>query len=276
VKSCLYTGHIRHRRRAHGHAEGDTGARNEFRYRIHMLLLDLDELPGLFDPYWLWSARRPALAWFRRGDFHGPPASRLSSAVRDTVERHTGCRPAGPIRLLTHLRYFGHSFNPVSFYYVYDAAGATIETIVAEITNTPWKERHCYVLSTRHRALSPSREAWRWQFDKAFHVSPFLPMDMRYDWRMTAPGEALAVHMENWRGGQKDFDATLTLRRRSISSAALARALCAFPLATLQIVALIHWQALKLLLKRVPFHVHPAKRAPSRPGEIPAPSGKSP
>lgn len=246
MKSCLYTGHIQHRRHA--------PRRNEFRYRIYMTLLDLDELPTLFDRFWLWSAQRPALAWFRRKDFHRPEVASLSEAIRDTVQQHTGKLPAGPIRLLTHLRYFGYSFNPVSFYYVYDAADTCVETIVAEITNTPWKERHCYVL--------PMNEQQRWKFDKRFHVSPFLPMDMLYDWRLSVPEQTLRVHMENRRNGQKDFDATLTLVRQPITSASLARALLSFPLITLQVVTLIHWQALKLLLKRVPVQTHPDKLLP--------------
>jgi DUF1365 family protein len=296
MKSCLYIGHIQHRRHA--------PRVNNFRYRIYMTLLDLDELPTLFDRFWLWSAKRPALAWFRRQDFHGDARQSLSDAVRDTIKQHTGKRPTGPIRLLTHLRYFGASFNPVSFYYVYDAADTHVETIVAEITNTPWKERHCYVLDTQQSLPipSPSRERvrvrvdssesplgfedrnsehphpalslegegikspegsnktdWRWQFYKRFHVSPFLPMDMQYDWRFSAPDTALRVHMENYRGGKKEFDSTLTLERREISTASLARALCSFPVITLQVVALIHWQALKLIIKRVPFYTHPDK-----------------
>ncbi len=268
MKSCLYIGHIQHRRHA--------PRANFFRYRIYMTLLDLDELPTLFDRFWLWSARRPALAWFRRKDFHGPAEQSLSDAVRDTVAQRTGVRPTGPIRLLTHLRYFGYSFNPVSFYYVYDAADTRVETIVAEITNTPWKQRHSYVLRTEEsgrfdrlsdrnedlRSLSLSKRLpWRWRFDKQFHVSPFLPMDMSYDWRFSPLGEALHVHMENWRDGRKDFDATLTLQRQPITSASLARALLSFPLVTLQVITLIHWQALKLMFKRVPVHTHPDKLA---------------
>lgn len=255
MKSCLYVGHIQHRRHA--------PVPNVFRYRIFMTLLDLDELPGLFDRFWLWSANRPALAWFRRKDFHSPANSSLSDAIRDTVMKYTGARPDGPIRLLTHLRYFGYSFNPVSFYYVYDKTDTQVETIVAEITNTPWKQRHCYVLSTasceQFETASIDQQSWRWQFDKQFHVSPFMPMDMQYHWRFSSPDEALRVHMENWREGEKCFDATLNLERQPISSASLARALISFPLVTLQIIIQIHWQALKLLLKRVPVHTQPDK-----------------
>ncbi len=264
MKSCLYIGHIQHRRH--------TPTANTFRYRIYMTLLDLDELPTLFDRFWLWSARGPALAWFRRSDFHGPADTSLSDAIRNTVAQHTGTRPAGPIRLLTHLRYFGYSFNPVSFYYVYDAADTHVETIVAEITNTPWKQRHCYVLSTQAGCDAPiGADQWQWQFDKRFHVSPFMPMNMQYDWRLAAPEQSLRIHMENWRDGVKSFDATLTLQREPITRRSLARALLSFPLVTLQIITLIHWQALKLIIKHVPFHTHPDKLA-RRPAEQSLPS----
>jgi DUF1365 family protein len=250
--SSLYTGHIRHRRFGPRH--------NDFRYRIYLAYLDLAELPTLFDRYWFWSARRPALAWFRRADFLGDPALPLDTAVRDRIEAQTGRRPCGPIRLLTHLRQFGYNFNPVSFYYVFDPSGERVETVVAEITNTPWDERHAYVLQVE-QAERVGAQVLRWQFDKAFHVSPFLPMDMRYDWRFNEPGDTLSVHMENWKDGLAHFDATLTLRREPISPATLARALISFPFVTVKVSALIYWQALRLLLKRTPFFTHPDKLA---------------
>jgi DUF1365 family protein len=248
VRSALYTGAIRHRR--------VRPAAHSFRYRIFMVYLDLDELPTVFDRRWFWSVRRPALAWFRRADYLGPPEVPLDAAVRNLVEDRTGSRPRGPIRLLTHLRYFGHSFNPVSFYYVFEDTGTRVETIVAEITNTPWKERHAYVLPVA-AAMRATARAWRFAFDKQFHVSPFMPMDMRYEWTFGAPGDGLHVHMENSRDGLPVFDATLDLRRRELTGASLARALIHFPLMTVRVVTLIHWQALKLLWKRVPFHAHP-------------------
>jgi DUF1365 family protein len=259
MKSALYTGWVRHRRFG--------PARNAFRYRLFMSWIDLAELPGLFDGRWFWSARGFNLAWFRRADFLGPANVPLDVAVRDLVEQRTGRRPAGPIRLLTHLRFFGFSFNPVSFYYVHDATDSRVETIVAEITNTPWKERHAYVLPVGD-ATRAGRRAWRFGFDKQFHVSPFLPMEMRYDWCFGAPGDGLHVHMENRAlgpdgpVGEPVFDATLNLRREPLTAGALAAALARFPFMSLRVVALIHWQALKLLLKRVPFHPHPSKRNP--------------
>ena len=201
MHSCLYTGWVRHRRFA--------PTENSFRYRLFMTYLDLAELPELFDRYWLWSARGPAPAWFRREDYHGNATKPLDAAVRDLVESRLGRRPQGPIRLLTHLRFFGYCFNPVSFYYCFDRAGERVETIAAEITNTPWKERHAYVLPLESGARDGA-QAWRFQFGKEFHVSPFMPMAQRYDWRFTEPGGGLYVHMENWQDdGGRTFDATL-------------------------------------------------------------------
>ena len=251
MKSALYTGSIRHRRFG--------PAQNAFRYRIFMSYLDLAELPAAFAGRWCWSARRPALAWFRRADFLGPHDVPLDMAVRNLVEERTGHRPRGPIRLLTHLRFFGHSFNPVSFYYLFDETDQRVESIVAEITNTPWKERHAYVLEAAGAARAGGR-AFEFSFDKQFHVSPFMPMDMRYEWRFGVPGQGLHVHMENWCDGAARFDATLNLKRQEMTASSMARALIQFPLITVQVLMLIHWQALKLLWKRARFHSHPSKR----------------
>lgn len=256
--SVLYAGWVRHRRFA--------PAPHAFRYRLYMTYIDLAELPALFDRYWLWSARRAAPVRFRRADYLGDAHIPLDEAVRALVHERTGVRPAGPIRMLTHLRHFGFCFNPVTFYYCFDAPGRQVETIVAEITNTPWDERHAYVLPLA-AAERTGAHAARFRFEKAFHVSPFLPMDMAYDWRFTPPGDALRVHMESWREGRRAFDATLVLTRVPITRATLARALAAFPLITARVVALIYWQALRLLLKRTPFFTHPRKLAAARTGD---------
>lgn len=219
-----------------------------------MLYIDLAELPRLFDGIPLWSAERPALAWFKRSDYLGSADVPLESAVRDLVEAQRGVRPSGPIRLLTHLRYFGYCMNPVSFYYCFDDSGHILETIVAEITNTPWKERHCYVLPV----AGAGARLRHFEFDKSFHVSPFLPMDMRYRWCFSQPLERLFVNMQNFRHQERVFDATLTLRREPIGRMALLRVLASFPFMTLKIIAAIHWQALRLWLKRTPVYAHPA------------------
>lgn len=246
--SALYFGHVLHRRhQPHAHA---------FRYPIAQLLLDLDELDSLFAGRWLWSVNRRNVAEFRRSDYFGDPDQPLADAVRDHAARELGYRPQGPVRLLTHLRFGGHVFNPVSFYYCYRADGQTLDCIVAEITNTPWKERHAYVLPVA-RALHGNQDL-RWQFDKAFHVSPFMAMDCHYDWRFNLPGEHLRVHMQVWRDGVRQFDATQSMQRRPLDGPGLARVLAAYPLMTVQVVAAIHWHALRLWLKRNPVHDHPS------------------
>ena len=244
MESALYEGSLRHRRLS--------PVAHEFAYPVTLAWLDLSELDDAFRGRWFWSTRRPALAWWRRADYLGPADVPLDQAVRALVERELGFRPAGPVRLLTHLRTMGFSFNPVSFYYCYDAAGREVEAVVAEITNTPWGERHAYAMRR------PENGKLRFRFDKRFHVSPFMPMEQRYDWRFSEPGPRLAVHMSNLRGGSPVFHATLKLRRREISTGSLAAALARHPLASLRVVAAIYWQAVRLWAKGAPFHSHPA------------------
>lgn len=243
MKSCLYEGVVWHARTApRAHA---------FRYRVFMAYLDLAELPTVFDRYWCWSVRRPALAWFRRADYLGDERVPLDRAVRDLVQARTGRRPGGPIRMLAHLRYFGHCFNPVTFYYVFDADDTRVETLVAEITNTPWRERHAYVLPARPDGTLA------WNFAKEFHVSPFMPIAQHYDWCFGVPSTTLDVRMENHEA-ERVFSAGMHLFRVPITAPALARALLRWPAMTVRVIAGIYWQALRLKLKGVPFFSHPA------------------
>ncbi|NND69064.1 MAG: DUF1365 domain-containing protein [Halioglobus sp.] len=248
MKSRLYTGVVRHRRfqpRPH-----------DFDYRVAMPFLNLEEIPELFDRRWLWSRRGRALAEFRRSDYLGDPSVPLIDAVRQRIRESTGATQTGPIYLLANLRYFGYCVNPIACYYCYSEDGEHLDYLVAEVTNTPWEERHSYVLP------GPDSGQWlRTEFDKAMHVSPFNPMAMRYHWRSNQPGEHLALHLENHAEGEKVMDATMTLDAQPLTGGSMARLLAFYPFMTARVALAIYWQALRLFLKGVPIHTHPAKPA---------------
>ncbi|MBS1962118.1 MAG: DUF1365 domain-containing protein [Bdellovibrionales bacterium] len=252
VKSAIYLGTVRHRR--------FRPKRREFRHRVCYFYLDLEEIPRLLARRFVFSDRGPSLFGFRREAYLGPIDRPLDEAVRDRVERETGERPRGPIRLLTQVATFGLAFNPVTFYYCFDAAGERVTHLVAEITNTPWGERHAYVLTADGSTL--------FEFEKLFHVSPFLGMDYRYRWGFSPPGARLNVHMENRPNeapSEVAFDATLTLERREWSASAVAGALFRHPLMTAKTLALIYLHAAVIWLRRIPFVDHPRSRGEVHP-----------
>lgn len=254
LHSAIYIGHIRHRRREPART---------FTFPLFMVYLDLAELDRVFSLTRLWGRGCLCPARFRREDYLGPHDLSLDESVRRRVEQHLGRRPTGPIRMLTHLRYFGHIFNPVTFYYCFDEH-EDITAIVAEITNTPWKERHAYVLDATN--LPPRRaRSMRWRFGKEFHVSPFLPLDLEYDWTFAPPGDSAFIHMnvrDRRPAAPRTFDATLCMERRAITPASLRAVLLRYPLMTAQVVLKIHLEALKLWIRRAPVFAHPGSAAP--------------
>lgn len=249
MNSKLFVGQVRHCRFIpHEHA---------FNYKMFMMYLDLDELPSLFDRFLLWSARHFNLAYYTRKDHIGDAQQTLKQSVIDLVKEKSGISLTGPIRLLTHLRYFGYGFNPVSFYYCFDEKDEQLQVIVAEVNNTPWGEQHCYVLPIDKDQQQSSQ--YKFELDKQFHVSPFNPMDQNYEWFFTHKAHHLGVHMENWKNNEKVFDASLSMNAQSISGKNLARALTHFPLMTVKLSFSIYYQAFKLWLKRTPLYTHPDK-----------------
>jgi DUF1365 family protein len=248
LHSAIYRGVVRHVR--------TTPKARAFAYRLFMLYLDLDELDRAFAGRWLWGLERARPFSFRRRDYLGPRDLPLAEAARLRVQRELGFLPRGPVRLLTNLRALGLSFNPVSFYYCFEPDGS-LAAVVAEITNTPWLERHAYALDARGNSGTV-----RARFAKRFHVSPFQPMQQDYDWLLEAPGERLAVHMRNWQGNAVVHRATLALHRQPWSGPNLAAALSRHPAMAIKVVAGIYWQAARLWAGRAPFFDHP------RPAEV--------
>jgi DUF1365 family protein len=246
VNSALYHGWISHRRfspRAH-----------QFTYRIGMLYLDLSERERVLGLSPLAGSRRFAPFSFRESDYL-PELTKggvsLLDAVRGRIATALGHTPQGKVCLLTQVRSWGLSFNPVSFFYCFNADGE-LAAVLCEVTNTPWRERYHYVLpangdSHQHFAVA-----------KAFHVSPFLPRDLEYRMSFSQPAARLGVHMADWQGELKMFDATLNLERQPLTRATLHRYLFAYPWMTAKTALAIYWQALRLLLKRIPIFSHQA------------------
>ena len=233
--SCLYEGILSHRR-----LQPD----RQFRHRVAMAYVDLDEIPRLLDGRLLRAS--PGLLRFRRSDYHGAPETDLGESVRDTVELELGARPSGPIRLLTNLRSLGVCFNPVSFYYCFAADGERLQAVLAEVTNTPWGERHAYAMAG---GSGSSR--------KQLHVSPFMPMEQSYNFSAVAPAERLAVTIENRGAERLEFVASLLMERIELTPQAVRRISVRYPIATVRTLTLIYGHALGLRLAGVRPHPHP-------------------
>ncbi len=246
LKSAIYEGWVRHRR--------FEPVENNFRYRVAFAYVDLDELEEIHRTQAFWSTKGPNLSWFRRGDHMGDPNRPLAEEIRKLIADRGLEVPSGPIRLLTQFRNFGFLMNPVSFYYCFDE-NERLACVVAEVTNTPWGEMHCYVLDEGHWGES------RNELKKDFHVSPFMPMDMVYQWRMGPPDEKVRIHIDQSQLAKRKFDVTMELSRKAWTAATLRKSLLAFPFSSFQVFLKIYWQAIKLRWKGLKFYPHPKHKS---------------
>ena len=247
MKSCLYFGDVYHRR--------TSPKPHAFRFRLFMVHLFLDEMEEVFRKRIFWSTTEPNLACLRRSDYHGDTSASLENSVRKTVQDQLGERPKGTVSMITHLRYFGHCFNPVTFYYCWNEDRSQPEYLLVEINNTPWNERHAKAF--KWKGDDPDEVPSRHDFTKEFHVSPFIGMDVDYEWTFSCPGKKLTVNMKDKKKGEVFFQANLKMSRKPMNGANLAWALTRFPFLTIQVVVGIYFNAFLLRLKGCAFHPHP-------------------
>ena len=217
-----------------------------------MTYFDISKVESLLPNSFLFKINKPALVSYYRSDYHGDTRLTLDESVRKTVKEKTGTSLEGPIRLLTHLRYFGYCFNPVSFYYCFDKSDKKLEMIMAEVTNTPWNERHCYFITAK------KNKSFRQGLKKQFHVSPFWDMEHDYDWYFSDVSDSISVNMINYKEAKKVFDATLSLTvSKKLTNLNLFLSVLRFPFSTLMVYLRIHYQAFKLWVKGATFYDHP-------------------
>lgn len=247
LKSRLMTGWVRHRRH--------TPKAHHFRYPVFMSWLMLDELEQVAARSRFWSIEQFNCVSYYRKDYLGNPETGIYQSIQEIILQQTGNLFNGRIALLTHLRCLGYAFNPVSFYFCYPEQAEQPRYILAEINNTPWDERYTYLLDTHSCAARKSK--FDFTFKKQFHVSPFFPMDMGYQWRFALQPNAVTIHMRLVKAQQQCFDATLQLSPVSMNSKTMRSIPLRYPLMSVAVVLRIYWQALILWLKRIPFHEHP-------------------
>ncbi len=241
---------------------------HRFLYRIFMFALDLDELEALHRRLRFFSFNRRNLYSFREGDFlptgeplHNPSAAPGSSAtpagLKARVLAYLAGRDitldGGRVMLVTLPRVLGYLFNPVSFYFCYDRAGRPVAAL-AEVTNT-FKEMKPFVLGPETRQGG----AFALRTPKYFYVSPFTDMDVAFDFTLRVPAEKLSVQIDDYDAGQRTLTSSLTGSRRPLTDATLAWFTLKYPFITLKVITLIHWNALRLYLKRVPWFAKAAR-----------------
>jgi len=247
----IYTGTLRHRRfRPRPH---------QFSYKLFMAWLDIDRMPEQMASTPFTAYNRFAWASFLERDHFGDPGLSLRERIIEDAALHGVLLPEGPIYLLTHLRYLGYCFNPISFFYCYRPDGS-LDSVLAEVNSTFGETRN-YWLTERNREASEN--TFRYRCPKTMHVSPFMGMDLDYEFVLTQPGKSLVAHMNTLEaGGSGLFDATLALEHRPWNAGNVGLALARHPFMTAKVVGAIHFEALRLLIKKNPVFNHPDRIKP--------------
>ena len=219
---------------------------HKFNYKMAMMYLDLDEIESVLSisPYcgrkWYHPLR------FKREDFHGNPEITIKEAIYKTVKTQLNIDLVGPVRVLSHWRVLGFNFNPLSTYYCFDCTGEKLVAVVAEVTNTPWLERKAYALAAKNDKVQVD-------FDKGFTVSPFNPVNMKYQWCSSLPGSHLDIRIDTYHNSKLRFNANLKMHRQELTKASVKGLVVGVPTSAYAVVFSIYWQALKLFIKGVPF-----------------------
>ncbi|MBF0264157.1 MAG: DUF1365 domain-containing protein [Gammaproteobacteria bacterium] len=236
INSAIYQGAVRHRRFA--------PTEHKFTYSMYMLALDLDDVEQVAKENKYFSNRLLSPLRFRREDYFGDKSQLLKQSVLDKAEELGGdINGIDRVLFLGQVRCFGIYFSPVNFYFCYRDNHAVL--MIAEVSNTPWNETHCYLVN-----LDNPMET-----EKAFHVSPFMDLNMSYHWHIKAPENVTRIHIENWKS-DKVFDATLTLKRETLNNQNTKKLLKQWPLMNLSILKGIYWQAFHLFRKKLPIYSH--------------------
>ena len=264
LREGIYRGWVQHQRH---HPKP-----HQFQYPLAMVMLDVEKLQQTCARSSWWSWQRFNLISLYASDYLAPHQGDIKTAVLDKVFEHSGQKFDGSVRMLTHPRYLGFVFNPVSFYFCYDGQ-KSLRYIIAEINNTPWKERYSYVLAVKQ---ADEIDDLCFRFGKQFHISPFMPMDINYEWRFRVKGEQLDIHMTLLRDGEREFDASMQGHYQPFTTRTMRLLPLQYPLQTVLVIGRIYWQAMKLWLKRIPFYSHPPANKNAKPVSKQSVNGESP